>query len=783
MHRIHKKVISGIVCTALVLAFGKSADVSDIIIGRNSQQSASQKESYNLKSGSNKVNLLNKSETKTNSNTADDNDNWLDKNGELKNTVIVDKEKDYYKNDNCIIIEYRNNGKEPAELSKYADKEKDIDELIKVYRIKSKEDTKKVIEITKKYSSDIQIAQPDYKFSIASQVSNVTDYYKDGKQWALENDGTFENPETDVKDADIKAVEDIDLNAQGAWDEIDNSQNASVKTKEVVVAVVDTGIDYTNDELKDVIWQNEDETSDGTDSDNNCYKDDIRGWNFVSRRGSSDVTDDNGHGTAVAGVIAAADDNSGVVGIASNINIKIMPVKSVDSKGEASMSNLILGMEYADENGASICNCSWGGESDVREFLQNMLMKQVIAASDMLFVAASGNESINIDEKECIPASFTADNLITVGSIEWDGSLSWFSNYGSNSMEICAPGAAIYTVNAGGGYALEWGTSFSTPYVVGVAALAEAASGSSDGKILKDFVCNSDNLKKISGLEKYCQYGGIPDAEKVVKAALAYRSIEETSVTASPAASETPVPTSTTAATAIPDDNTSQQPDISATTEPDVKETETPQETAEPGNNLSVTSAPTETHAVEASASPDTSSEETADDINISVKSSLYKGYARKINVTVDGSISEIKYSKGRKETSYFGKFGNEFTNINSSSFTIKAYEPGWYTIYVKTTGGKEKIKNVFANVKIVKISKTKLSIKKGTEYKLTASIKEQSNYPEKLTDKVYFKTSNKKIVSVNAATGKIKAKSKGRVVITAYTKNGKSAKCTVTCK
>lgn len=783
MHSIHKKVISGIVCTALVLAFGKSADVSDIIIGRNSQQSASQKESYNLKSSSNKVNLLNKSETKTNSNTADDNDDWLDKNGELKNTVIVDKEKDYYKNDNCIIIEYRNNGKEPAELSKYADKEKDIDELIKVYRIKSKEDTKKVIEITKKYSSDIQIAQPDYKFSIASQVSNVTDYYKDGKQWALENDGTFENPETDVKDADIKAVEDTDLNAQGAWDEIDNSQNASVKTKEVVVAVVDTGIDYTNDELKDVIWQNEDETSDGTDSDNNGYKDDIRGWNFVSRRGSSDVTDDNGHGTAVAGVIAAADDNSGVVGIASNINIKIMPVKSVDSKGEASMSNLILGMEYADENGASICNCSWGGESDVREFLQNMLMKQVIAASDMLFVAASGNESINIDEKECIPASFTADNLITVGSIEWDGSLSWFSNYGSNSMEICAPGAAIYTVNAGGGYALEWGTSFSTPYVVGVAALAEAASGSSDGKILKDFVCNSDNLKKISGLEKYCQYGGIPDAEKVVKAALAYRSIEETSVTASPAASETPVPTSTTAATAIPDDNTSQQPDISATTEPDVKETETPQETAEPGNNLSVTSAPTETPAVEASASPDTSSEETADDINISVKSSLYKGYARKINVTVDGSISEIKYSKGRKETSYFGKFGNEFTNINSSSFTIKAYEPGWYTIYVKTTGGKEKIKNVFANVKIVKISKTKLSIKKGTEYKLTASIKEQSNYPEKLTGKVYFKTSNKKIVSVNAATGKIKAKSKGRAVITAYTKNGKSAKCTVTCK
>lgn len=793
MHGISKKVISGIVCAAFVLTLGKSADVSDIIIGRNSQQSVSQKESYNLKSNSNKVSVSNTSETKKGSNTANDNDDWLDKNGELKSTVIVDKEKDYYESDNRIIIEYRNNGKEPAELSKYADKEKDIDNLIKVYHIKSKEDTKKVIEITKKYSSDIQIAQPDYKFSIASQDSEVTDYYKEGKQWALENDGTFENPKTDVEDANIKAVEDVDLNAQGAWDLIANSQDTSVKTKEVVVAVVDTGIDYTNDELKDVIWQNEDETSDGKDSDNNGYRDDIRGWNFVSRRGSSDATDDNGHGTAVAGVIAAANDNSGVVGIASNINIKIMPVKSVDSNGEASMSNLISGMKYADANGASICNCSWGGESDAREFLQNTLMEQVIATSDMLFVAASGNESTNIDRTQYIPASFTANNLITVGSIEWDGSLSWFSNYGSNAMEICAPGAAIYTVNAGGGYVVEWGTSFSAPYVAGVAALAEAASGSSDGTVLKDLICDSDNIKKISGLEKYCQYGGIPDAEKVVEVALNYSQTEQTSITVTPAASETPTstPTSTATVTKTPDNTVSQEPDVSVTSQPNVSETRTPEETLKPdgGDAATTTAEPTATPIAtatpeaETTASPDTSLTKKNADINISVKSKLYKKYARRISVTVNGSISEIKYSKGKKEASYFNTFGNEFTNINSSSFTIKAYEPGWYTIYVKTTDGKEKIKNVFANVRIVTISKTKLSIKKGTEYKLTASIKEQSSYPEKLTGDIYFKTSNKKVVSVNTATGKIKAKSKGKAVITAYTKNGKSARCIVICK
>ena len=89
----------------------------------------------------------------------------------------------------------------------------------------------------------------------------------------------------------------------------------------------------------------------------------------------------------------------------------------------------------------------------------------------------------------------------------------------------------------------------------------------------------------------------------------------------------------------------------------------------------------------------------------------------------------------------------------------------------------------MFANVRIVTISKTKLSIKKGTGYKLTASIKEQSSYPEKLTGNVYFKTSNKKVVTVSTATGKIKVKSKGKAVITAYTKKGKSARCIVICK
>lgn len=164
-----------------------------------------------------------------------------------------------------------------------------------------------------------------------------------------------------------------------------------------------------------------------------------------------------------------------------------MPVKALDSEGESTMSTLIQGIVYADNNGADICNCSWGGESGMADIFNNMIMENVIAQSDMLFVVAAGNESKNIDRLTYTPASYSEDNLITVGSIEWDGSLSWFSNYGTRKVEMCAPGAAIYTTAVGGGYTCEWGTSFSAPYVAGVAALAKAAGREIlTGKVLKN---------------------------------------------------------------------------------------------------------------------------------------------------------------------------------------------------------------------------------------------------------------------------------------------------------
>lgn len=734
--------------------------------------------------------------------------------------VIVDDENAYKENDNRIMIEYREGTKEPKEIKKYAYKEKDVTELIKVYKIKSEKYIKKVIDIAKRCGSDIQAAQPDYKVRIASnsetssnKVSvkssgSTKDYYADGSQWALKNNGTFTSPSSEYKDSNITAVEGVDLNAEEAWTAINNaSETISKNDDSVVVAVVDTGIDYTNDEIKNVIWKNSDETENGSDSDGNGYTDDTIGWNFTNS--GNNPYDDNGHGTAIAGVLAAADDNTGVVGIASDIDIKLMPVKALDSEGESTMSTLMQGIVYADNNGADICNCSWGGESGMADIFNNMIMENVIVQSDMLFVVAAGNESKNIDRLTYTPASFSEDNLITVGSIEWDGSLSWFSNYGTKKVEMCAPGAAIYTTAVGGGYICEWGTSFSAPYVAGVAALAKAAAGNIDGKGLKELLCNTDNMKLLSNLKYYVTYAGIPDASKVVNAALEYRqtagATAEPTQTAAPQpsassssgvmATETPTvtetPVETTKApsiTAVPEITDGQSgtkatetpqetptPDVTETPIPDVMETPTPQ----------ITETPTITESPQVTETPEQQSDTVTKTGNIKISSSksIYKKYKQKLNVQISGNVSAVKYAEGKKAASFFKDDDGSYIYVNSKKFTINASKPGWYTVYVKSTAGNEYTKNIFADVKIVKLSKSKINISKGAGKKLTAYLQGYKKYAGKLSGKIYFKSSNKKIITVNKTTGKIKAKAKGKAVITAYTQNGKSAKCTVVCR
>ncbi|WP_428356993.1 S8 family serine peptidase [Methyloprofundus sp.] len=187
------------------------------------------------------------------------------------------------------------------------------------------------------------------------------------------------------------------------------------------------------------IWANNDETVNGIDSDSNGKVDDIRGWDFVDN--DNDPYDFNSHGTHVSGTIAAVGNNSkGVVGV--NWRARIMPLRVLDASGSGFTSNIVSGIEYAIANGAHIINASIGGPG------YSQAMKDVIdAAGDagVLFVAAAGNENTNNDGTHSYPSDYNSANIVSVAATDSNDALASFSNYGSTSVDIGAPGVNTYS--------------------------------------------------------------------------------------------------------------------------------------------------------------------------------------------------------------------------------------------------------------------------------------------------------------------------------------------------
>jgi subtilisin family serine protease len=193
-----------------------------------------------------------------------------------------------------------------------------------------------------------------------------------------------------------------------------------------IVAVLDTGIDYNHQDLKNNIWSSTKEiASNGTDDDNNGYIDDIHGWNFVDN--NNNISDNNGHGTHVSGTIAAENNSIGVTGIA--YNSKIMPVKVLDTNGSGSYSNIAKGIYYAVDNGANVINLSLGGNSS------NDTLKSAIkyaSSKNVIVVMAAGNNS---DSMPSYPARYAYNSGIAVGAVDKNNNLADFSNR-SGSQQI-----------------------------------------------------------------------------------------------------------------------------------------------------------------------------------------------------------------------------------------------------------------------------------------------------------------------------------------------------------
>ncbi|MGL4484605.1 MAG: S8 family peptidase [Anaerovoracaceae bacterium] len=295
----------------------------------------------------------------------------------------------------------------------------------------------------------------------------------------------------------------VDINAEQMWKEYKGD-------KEIVVAVIDTGVDFESAELSGLEWNNPREKKNGKDDDHNGYVDDIHGWNFIDNNNeiSTEKEYEESHGTAVVGIIAAKKNGKGIQGVAYPAPIKIMSLKVLsfgDTEKDGKVEDVIRAIKYAEQMGADICNLSFSTEKEDPNF-QNAILN-----SKMLFVASAGNVANfglhNINNNKIYPATYRTDNLISVASINKERQISRKSNYGNKVIDIAAPGENIYAISADNSYSFQTGTSFAAPHVTGVAALIysslELATAKEVKEILIKSVCRKEEIRKKVIAEGY----------------------------------------------------------------------------------------------------------------------------------------------------------------------------------------------------------------------------------------------------------------------------------------
>jgi subtilisin family serine protease len=323
-------------------------------------------------------------------------------------------------------------------------------------------------------SNLVQYAEPDY---IVHLLVDPNDFrYWDGSLWAMKNTGQLGG----TPGADIKAPEGWDI-----------QHDAS----SIIVAVVDTGIRLTHEDLAGNLWTNPSPSS----------INDVHGINAIT--GTGDPTDDNGHGSHVSGTIGAVGNNSvGVVGVAWSV--QLMALKFIDSQGNGAISDAVTCIDYARNHHANIINASWGGTG----FQSTALHDSIAAARDagILFVAAAGNSQGDNDTTPLYPASYNQelDNVIAVASTNRNDGLSSYSNYGARTVDLGAPGEDIFSCWNGSDsdYQYENGTSMAAAHVSGVAAVVLAHNPSAHyTTVAQSIFSGTDPLPSLQGK---CVTGG-----------------------------------------------------------------------------------------------------------------------------------------------------------------------------------------------------------------------------------------------------------------------------------
>ena len=314
---------------------------------------------------------------------------------------------------------------------------------------------------------NVKYAEPDYHVSVAKTPNDPK--YNENDLWNMFN-----------------------AQAAGAWD-------ITTGSDKVIVAVVDTGINYNHEDLKDNMWTNE---TDGS-----------HGYDFVNN--DNNPMDDHGHGTHCAGTIGAVGNNGkGVVGMAWDVSL--MAVKVMDAEGQGASSTILQGMLYAADNGANIISMSLGGVE------VSLAERDVIRSisDNVTVVVAAGNEGSDNDRIYKSPANIVSKNLISIAAIDKDNKLAYFSNYGLHNVDVASPGVNILSASHddNSGYLTMSGTSMAAPHVAGIAASVWSVNNNLTGEAVKEKVCSSLNI----------MYTNLPIADMSVAIRSAYESREYT---------------------------------------------------------------------------------------------------------------------------------------------------------------------------------------------------------------------------------------------------------------
>jgi thermitase len=284
------------------------------------------------------------------------------------------------------------------------------------------------------------------------------------KLWGLHNTGSNE-PDRSGNQSPVPGVFGADIQAQKAWP-------ISRGSKKIVVAVIDTGIDYNHEDLKENLWMNSKEIAgNGIDDDNNGYIDDVYGWNAQLNNGNP--MDGNGHGTHCAGTIGAVHNNGlGVAGVMKDV--QMMAVKFLSDQGSGTLADAVEAIDYATKMNVDIMSNSWGGGG-----FSQALFNSIEAAKNkgIIFVAAAGNDNSNNDTRASYPSSYQIDNVISVASHTAQDTVSSFSNFGKRTVHVIAPGSNVLSTTPQNTYKVYSGTSMATPHASGVVGLLLAKTG------------------------------------------------------------------------------------------------------------------------------------------------------------------------------------------------------------------------------------------------------------------------------------------------------------------